>query len=138
MAEPFRLKILTLEKSVYDADVTSIIAPGLEGYFGVLAHHAPMTAALKPGKLTVVDTQGVERIYAVSGGFFEVAGNVATLLADAVEQACDIDPSRAEAARERAFRMLCSVPVGPDAIAARAAFERATNRIQVCRSQKPE
>jgi F-type H+-transporting ATPase subunit epsilon len=137
VAELFRLKILTLEKSVYDADVKSIVAPGVEGYFGVLAHHAAMTAALQPGKLTVVDAQGVESIYAVSGGFFEVAGNVGTLLADAVEQGCDIDLARAEAAREKAFKMLCSLPSGQDA-AARAAFERAANRIRVCQTQKAE
>lgn len=138
MAELFRLRILTLEKSVYDADVKSIVAPGAEGYFGVLAHHAPLVAALQPGKLTVKDAQGVESIYAVSGGFLEVSGNVATLLAEAVEQACDIDAARAEAAREKAFKMLCDLQDGPAAVRARAAFARAANRIQVCRLQKPE
>ena len=138
MAELFRLRILTLEKSAYDADVKSIVVPGLDGYFGVLAHHAPLIAALQPGMLTVKDAQGVESIYAVSGGFLEVSGNVATLLADAIEQACDIDLARAEAAKQKAFSMLCSIQVGPDAARAMAAFTRATNRIQICRSQKPE
>jgi len=138
VAELFRLRILTLEKSVYDADVISIIVPGLDGYFGVLAHHAPLVATLQPGKLTLKDAQGVEAIYAVSGGFLEVSGNVATLLADAVEQACDIDAARAEAAREKAFSMLCSLKDGPDAATAKAAIARADNRIQVCRAQKPD
>ncbi|MBN1503675.1 MAG: ATP synthase F1 subunit epsilon [Candidatus Eisenbacteria bacterium] len=138
MADLYRLKVLTLEKSVYDADVRSLVAPGLEGYFGVLAHHAPFVAALQPGKLTVTDAQGVESIYAVSGGLMEVSGNAATLLADAIEQACDIDLARAEAARERAFSIVCSVHAGPDAAGAKAAFARATNRIQVCRSRRPE
>lgn len=138
MAEVFRLKILTLEKSVYDADATSIVVPGVDGYFGVLAHHAPLMAALQPGKLTVVDAQGTESIYALSGGFLEVSGNVATLLADAIEQACDIDLARAAAAREKAFKMLCSIQADPDVGRARAAFTRATNRIQVCRSQETE
>jgi F-type H+-transporting ATPase subunit epsilon len=138
MAEQFRLRILTLEKSVYDGDVNSIVAPGLDGYFGVLAHHAPLIATLQPGKLTVKDARGDECIYAVSGGFLEVSGNVATLLADAVEQACDIDLTRAEAAREKAFEMVCTIEDGPDAARARAAMARADNRIRVCRSQKPE
>jgi F-type H+-transporting ATPase subunit epsilon len=138
MTELFRLKILTLEKSVYDADVKSIIVPGMEGYLGVLAHHAPLTAALQAGKLTVIDAESIESIYAVSGGFLEVSGNVATLLADAIEQACDIDLARAEAAKEKAFKMLCSIQSGPEAVGARAAFTRAINRIRVCRLQKPE
>jgi len=138
MAELFRLRILTLEKSVYDGDVASIIAPGVDGYFGVLAHHAPLIATLQPGKLTVMDAKNYESIYAVSGGFLEVSGNVATILADAVEQACDIDLARAEAAREKAHNMVCSLEDGPEARKARQALARAVNRVKVCRLQNPE
>jgi F-type H+-transporting ATPase subunit epsilon len=135
MASVFRLKILTLEKIVLDADVVSIVVPGVDGYFGVLAHHAPLTAALQPGKLTVKEANGTESIYAISGGFLEVSGNVATLLADAVERACDIDLARAEAAREDAVKMLSSSRTDADTSKARAALCRATTRIEISRSQ---
>jgi F-type H+-transporting ATPase subunit epsilon len=135
MASVFRLRIFTLEKSVYDSEVRSIVVPGHEGYLGVLAHHAPLIAALRPGRLTIKDAGGKESIHAVSGGFLEVSANLATLLADAVEQVCDIDLQRAERARDRALERLESKQLDIDVARARAALSRAMNRIQVFRSQ---
>jgi F-type H+-transporting ATPase subunit epsilon len=135
MSEAFHLRMLTLEKVVYEGTVVSLIAPGVDGYFGILAHHAPMIAALKPGKLSLKKEQGSESIYAVSGGFVEVSANSVVLLADAIEQACDIDLQRAEKAREKALRRLGSDLPGFDALRAQAALSRAINRIGVRRSR---
>ena len=38
--------------------VTSAVAPGVEGYFGVYAGHEPIVAALKPGLLEYTDSTG--------------------------------------------------------------------------------
>ena len=91
MSEVFHLRMLTLEKVINEGNVISLVAPGVDGYFGVLAHHAPLIAALKPGKLSLKDDErSAERVYAVSGGFVEVSANSAVLLADAIEEARDI------------------------------------------------
>jgi F-type H+-transporting ATPase subunit epsilon len=58
--------------------------PGSEGYLGVLAGHAALVTELAAGTLTVREPGGDERHWQVSGGFFEVADNRATVLADAV------------------------------------------------------
>jgi F-type H+-transporting ATPase subunit epsilon len=84
MAE-YRLQIITLEKTVFDRQVVSIIAPGSEGYLGVLANHAPLLTALGAGHLTVKETPGREYIYKLAGGFLEVSNNLATILADSLE-----------------------------------------------------
>jgi F-type H+-transporting ATPase subunit epsilon len=86
MAKQFRLQVFTQEKKVVDDLVTSLQAPGLDGYFGVLADHAPLISALGQGRLTVVGNDG-ERVYALSGGFLEVANNTATILADSLAEA---------------------------------------------------
>jgi F-type H+-transporting ATPase subunit epsilon len=138
MSDAFHLRMFTLEKRVYEGSVISLIAPGVDGYFGVLAHHAPLIAALKPGTLNLKDEQGKERIYAVSGGFLEVSANSVVLLADAIEEAGDIDLHRAEEAKERAARRLGSGLPDIDALRAQAAMSRALNRIRVCRSQTTE
>ncbi len=135
MASVFRVKIFTLEKSVYDAEATSVVAPGLQGYFGVLAHHAPLVAALRPGRLVIKDPRGAESVYAVSGGFLEVSANVATLLVDALESADDIDVARAERARDRALQRLESRLLDIDIARAHAALARATNRIKIYQAQ---
>jgi len=135
VAEAFKLKMFTLERVIYEGSVVSLVAPGVDGYFGVLAHHAPLVATLKPGKLSVKNEQGAESIYAVSGGFLEVSANSVVVLADAIEHAGGIDFRRAEAAKERADQRLTSDLPGIDTLRAQAAFSRARNRISVYRSQ---
>ena len=49
----------------------------------MLANHAALVTALAAGTLMVRGTSGTEERWQVEGGFFEVAGNVATVLADA-------------------------------------------------------
>jgi F-type H+-transporting ATPase subunit epsilon len=84
VASLFKLAILTPEKSVFEGDVSYVEAPGTEGYFGVLAHHAALVTALASGTLTVREASGNESRWQVAGGFFEVSNNAATVLADAV------------------------------------------------------
>ncbi len=76
MANLFKLSILTPERAVFEGDVQYVEAPGTEGYFGVLAHHAAMVTAL--------GAEGAEERWDVAGGFFEVSNNTATVLADSV------------------------------------------------------
>jgi len=87
MATPFELSILTPEKSVFEGPVEYVQVPGTEGYLGVLAHHAALVTALMPGTLTVRKLGGAEERWQVSGGFFEVSNNQATVLADSAEAA---------------------------------------------------
>ena len=106
-----------------------VLLPGLAGYFGVLANHAPLISALAPGKFVVRDAGGEETVYSLSGGFFEVSGNSAVVLADAIERPDEIDVERAKKAEERARGRLTQV-IGDSSIdVARAeAGERRTLR----------
>lgn len=84
MAATFELSILTPEKSVFEGTVEYVEAPGSEGYFGVLANHAALITALTSGSLKARLAGGGEEKWSVSGGFFEVSNNKATVLADSV------------------------------------------------------
>ncbi len=84
MAGTFQLSILTPEKSVFEGPVEYVEAPGTEGYFGVLANHAALVTGLASGALKVRAADGQTQSWQVSGGFFEVSNNVATVLADSV------------------------------------------------------
>ena len=87
MASTFKLSILTPERTVFEGDVEYVEVPGSEGYLGVLAHHAALVTALASGTLTVRRAGGTDERMEVSGGFFEVSNNRATVLADAVTEA---------------------------------------------------
>ncbi len=89
MSSPFELAILTPERTVFEGAVEYVQVPGSEGYLGVLAHHAALVTGLAPGTLTVRPASGGERRWQVSGGFFEVSDNRATVLADAVDETAE-------------------------------------------------
>lgn len=130
----FRLSVVTPEKVVFEQDVRSIVAPGSEGYLGILTDHAPLITALIPGKLAVTDNAGSEVDYCISGGFLEVSGNVATVLADAIETPDEINIERARRAEQRARERL-SYRSDPDIdeVRAEAALARALNRERMAR-----
>lgn len=45
------LEIITPECEVYKGEASSLLLPGIDGYFGILNNHAPLIAALKAGKM---------------------------------------------------------------------------------------
>jgi F-type H+-transporting ATPase subunit epsilon len=127
----FNLSIVTPEKIFYEGEVTSVVVPGSEGYLGVLTDHAPLITAIVPGKFTIKDKSSKEILFCVSYGFFEVSANHATLLADSVEFATDIDFERAKDALSRAKKRLADTAGNIDIARARRAYERAFNRIRL-------
>ncbi len=130
----FRLAIVTPDRVHYDGEIRSLVAPGTEGYLGVLSEHAPLITALKPGKIEFRDAQDTVHVLAVSGGFLEVSNNLATILAEAVEEADKIDIERARQAYERNKARLISAGKGEtdiDLPSVKAALDRAANRIKV-------
>jgi F-type H+-transporting ATPase subunit epsilon len=134
MPAVFDIEVITPDRTVFAGPAIGIIAPGAEGYLGVLAHHAPLLTSLRVGEARVTDAEGRDTWFAVSGGFLEVGANRAVLLADAAEAAQQIDVARAEAARARAERARARHPrTDPSFAAAEAALARALNRLRVAR-----
>jgi len=125
----YLLTIVTPDKIFYEDEVTSLIAPGSEGYLGVLTDHAPLITALVPGKLTVKDQKNQELFFSVGGGFMEVLKNRVTILADSIEFVKDIDFERAKRALDRAKQRLRFKEKGIDIPRAMAALRRAENRL---------
>lgn len=133
----FKLSVVTPEKTVFEMDVRSIVAPGSEGYLGILSNHAPLITALMPGILSVNDEGGNEAFYSVSGGFLEVSGNIATILADAIESADEIDPERAEESLKRAReRLLHKAELHVDTERVYGSIERARNRLKLAKRKR--
>ena len=126
----FKLSVVTPEKTVFETDVRSIV----EGYLGILSNHAPLITALMPGILSIIDEGGNETFYSISGGFLEVSGNIATILADAIESADEIDPERAEESLKRAReRLLHKAELHVDTERVYASIERARNRLKLAK-----
>jgi F-type H+-transporting ATPase subunit epsilon len=128
MATPFFLNVVAPAGEVFAGEVDFLLVPGAEGELGVLARHAPLIAGLAIGVLRY-EQEGRRQKISIGGGFLEVAGNKATVLAKTAETAEMIDRKRAEAAKERAEQRLHQKE-GIDAARAEAALKRAVARLQ--------
>jgi F-type H+-transporting ATPase subunit epsilon len=130
MARTFHLEIVTPDRAVYRGEVESLRVPAFEGDLGVLAGHAPLLCALTPGLLRMREGDGRSKVFAVAGGFMEVSGGKALVLADSAEEPGAIDRKRAEESAARARERL--EKRGPDVDFDRAALAlaRAINRIK--------
>jgi len=126
----YDLTVLAPDHSLFQGRVRSLIAPGAEGYFGILARHAPLVAQLGTGILSVTGENGEASLFAVHSGFLEVEPDGVTILADTAEAAAEIDIERARAAEERARQRIRSQQTDIDLARAEAALRRALARIR--------
>ncbi len=131
MASDFHLSVVSPDKTVVDEQATSVVAPGEQGYFGVLANHEPFVAQLKVGIVTFKDAGGKEQNVAISGGFLEASGSKVIVLADSAETERDVDKSRAQAALDRAKKRLEQSAGDINHARAVASMERASNRLKL-------
>ena len=127
----FQLELATPTRLVVSEEVDEVVAPGIEGYFGVWPGHAAFLTTLGAGELSSRRGQQV-RYLAVAGGFAEVRNDKVVILADAAEQPEEIDRERAERARQRAEQRLSGRSQDAvDFARAAAALARALARLQV-------
>ena len=75
MAGEFPLAIVTPSSMIFEGEVRSLLAPGVEGYFEVLIGHVPMLTSMRPGVMTIQSDEGRTQ-YTVSGGFIEVSSDL--------------------------------------------------------------
>ncbi|HEY6258184.1 MAG TPA: F0F1 ATP synthase subunit epsilon, partial [Xanthobacteraceae bacterium] len=77
----FHFDLVAPEKLLFAGEVGQVDLPGGEGDLGVLAGHAPLVTALRPG-IIVVHRDGGDMRVVVNGGFAEVGPAGLTVLAD--------------------------------------------------------
>ena len=77
----FHFDLVSPEKLLFAGEVGQVDLPGSEGDMGVLAGHAPLVTALRPG-IIVVFREGGDLRVVVNGGFAEVGPAGLTVLAD--------------------------------------------------------
>ena len=86
----FHFDLVSPEKLAFSGEVDQVDIPGVEGDFGVLAGHAPVVAAIRPGILTIT-TGGKHEKVIVLGGLAEVSEKGLTVLADVATSLDELD-----------------------------------------------
>ena len=86
----FHFDLVSPEKLAFSGEVDQVDIPGAEGDFGVLAGHAPIVAAIRPGILTIT-TGGQHQKIIVLGGLAEMSEKGLTVLADTATSTAELD-----------------------------------------------
>ena len=133
----FPLRVVSVERSLFEGDVEFIIANGADGELGVLARHAPLMTILKPGPLRIQETYGeTEQLLFVGGGFLEVLPDRVTVLADVAEHADEISVEKAEEARRRAQERLAGTLTTAEETEFQNALAMAEARLRLARMRR--
>ena len=91
MAETTAFELVTPARVMLSRDAGMVVAPGVEGLFGVLSRHAPLISTLKRGVVEIYDNGQVTERIMVDGGIADVKEDRFTILAERAEK---LDASR--------------------------------------------
>jgi F-type H+-transporting ATPase subunit epsilon len=133
----FTLRVVSVERSLFEGEVEFLVANGDHGELGILARHAPLMTILRPGPLRIQETiGGEEQVIFVGGGFLEVLPDRVTVLADVAEHAEEISVERAEEARRRAQERLAGTLTTAEETEFQNALAMAEARLRLARARR--
>ncbi len=89
MAETMQFDLVSPERKLLSAEVTSVEIPGSDGDMTAMPSHAPTITTLRPGILTVHTNEGAQE-FVVTGGFAEI-GESLSVLAEKALPRDDVD-----------------------------------------------
>jgi len=82
MADAITFELVSPERKLASAEAKMVVIPGMEGDLGAMPDHAPFLTTLRPGVVRVETTGGGTNEYVVTGGFAEISGTSASVLAE--------------------------------------------------------
>ena len=102
MAETTAFELVTPARVMISRDAGMVVAPGVEGLFGVLPRHAPLISTLQRGIVEVHDNGQVTDRIMVDGGIADVKEDRCTILAERAEKLDQSRKADLEAKRDQA------------------------------------
>ncbi|WP_341661185.1 F0F1 ATP synthase subunit epsilon [Blattabacterium cuenoti] len=70
-----KIRIISFHKILYQGNIISIIAPGIQGYFQILKNHAPFISILRNGFLKL-ESKNIKKKIKIEGGILQVKKNI--------------------------------------------------------------
>ena len=81
-----KVSVISPEKTLFEGEVDSIVAPAFDGEVGILTSHAPMMTLLGKGMLRLGSGGSAGR-FDVDGGFLQVIDNNVRIVTEKATQA---------------------------------------------------
>ncbi len=130
VAQKLTLRVLSPEGSIVDAEVESVMLPGLSGDFTALPEHHDTVAQLRRG-IGEYTANEEKQYLSILGGLATVRDDEVEVFSPVCEHAKNLDEQRALDAQRRAEQRLAERREGVDITRARAALHRALLRLEV-------
>jgi F-type H+-transporting ATPase subunit epsilon len=130
------LDIVSAEAEIFSGKAQCVFLTGTLGDLEITPGHAALLTGVFPGPVRIRDEQGKEEVVYVTGGILEVQPKVATILADTVVRARDLNEAEAVKAQEQAKKALESRQTNIDYAKARAELIRAAAMLKAIREAK--
>ena len=128
--DKFKLEILTPNGEIFNGEAISVVLPGKEGEFGVLAGHASLTTLLSSG---VVDVEKIDKTIeavVISWGVVQVDEGKVVILVEDATAIRGANESEIANAIDEAKKLITSIADSSSAIATVSAkIESAAQRL---------
>jgi F-type H+-transporting ATPase subunit epsilon len=135
-----RFQLVALSGTKFDDDVYEVVLPTLDGEIGVLQDHMPLVSVASNGVIAIrrdaKDSDAQREFFATNGGVIEVSGNTLRMLVDEADMADDINEAEAQAAVERAQKMVAEAKDQVSLEHAQQLVDRSAVRLQVAGLKK--
>jgi F-type H+-transporting ATPase subunit epsilon len=104
-----QVQFVVPEGEIWSGPADMVIAKTLDGDIGVLTGHTPVLGILAEGSVVTIKPEGaadggLDVVAAVNGGFFSVADNRVSILAQQAQLGGEVDTRAARAALEGALQ----------------------------------
>jgi len=93
-----QFELLTLTGAKFRGEVSEVTLTTANGQIGILPHHEPITAIVKPGSVMVREKGGKQTLFATFGGLLEVTQDMTRVLADEAEHEDSLVQAEVQAA----------------------------------------
>jgi len=80
-----KVSVISPERTLYEGEASSVVAPAFDGEVGVLTGHAPMMTLLGRGALRIEGGAAGTRRFRVEGGFLQVADDAVRIVTERAE-----------------------------------------------------
>jgi F-type H+-transporting ATPase subunit epsilon len=115
--EKFKLEILTPNGEIFNDDVVSVVLPGQEGEFGVLAGHASLTTLLSSGVVDVEKEDKTVESILIKWGVAQISEEKVVVLVEGAVAIRGENESEVAKALEEAKKLLDDVADSSTALA---------------------
>lgn len=126
----FFTEIRTPDREVFKGEIDELHIPTYKGNLTILPKYTDFMTIIIPGSMKVVINKEIKE-YFIAKGILTVKDKKVTVIAEAIENAKDINIQRALKAKERATRRLKEKGEDIDFKRAEAALHRAIERIKI-------